>query len=47
MAVYVEGVEDEQTYEYISRECGADVIQGFYFGRPEPEQIFCERFQTE
>jgi len=46
MAVCVEGVEEKQVYEYLAQECGADVIQGFYFGRPEPEPIFRERFRT-
>ncbi len=45
MAVCVEGVEDKESYEYLAHECGADVIQGFYFGRPEPEMIFQERFR--
>lgn len=47
MAVCVEGVEEAQVYEYLSRDCGADVIQGFYFGRPEPEAIFRERFRND
>ena len=43
MAVCIEGVEEKEVYEYLAQNCGADVIQGFYFGRPEPERIFCER----
>lgn len=43
-AVCVEGVEERPVYEYLAGECGADVIQGFLFGRPEPETIFRERF---
>ncbi|MBR4152174.1 MAG: GGDEF and EAL domain-containing protein [Selenomonadaceae bacterium] len=44
MEVVVEGVEDEITYRYLRDECNADIIQGFYFGYPETEDVFVKRF---
>lgn len=44
MQVCIEGVEQKEAYEYLTNECNADVIQGFYFGRPEPEDVFIKRF---
>ena len=44
MEVCVEGIEDEATYLYLRDECGADIIQGFYFGYPETEDVFVKRF---
>ncbi len=44
MEICVEGVEEEDVYHYLRDECGADAIQGFYFGRPEPEDVFVKRF---
>ena len=44
MRVCVEGVEDEDVYVYLRDECAADEIQGFYFGRPETEEVFEKRF---
>ena len=41
--VCVEGVEEEDVYLFLRDECKADAIQGFYFGRPEPEEIFEKR----
>ena len=43
MEVCIEGVEDEATYIFLRDECGADVIQGFYFGYPETEDVFAKR----
>ncbi|MBR0260400.1 MAG: GGDEF and EAL domain-containing protein [Selenomonadaceae bacterium] len=45
MEVVVEGVEDEATYIYLRDVCNADVIQGFYFGYPETEDVFAKRFE--
>lgn len=45
MKVCVEGVEDEDVYIYLRDECQADEIQGFYFGRPETEEVFVKRFE--
>ena len=40
----VEGVEAEDEYKLISRECDADVIQGYFFGHPESVSDFEEKF---
>lgn len=45
MEVVVEGVEDEATYIFLRDVCNADVIQGFYFGYPETEDVFVKRFE--
>ncbi|MBO4779221.1 MAG: GGDEF domain-containing protein [Selenomonadaceae bacterium] len=45
MEVVIEGVEDEATYIYLRDVCGADIIQGFYFGYPETEDVFVKRFE--
>ena len=37
-----EGVETKQQYEYLAR-VGCDMIQGYYFDRPLPEEEFLER----
>ena len=44
MQVCVEGIEDEATYIYLRDVCDADLIQGFYFGYPETEDVFVKRF---
>ena len=45
MEVVVEGVEDEATYVFLRDVCNADIIQGFYFGYPETEDVFVKRFE--
>ena len=45
MEVVIEGVEDEATYIYLRDVCGADIIQGFYFGYPETPDVFVKRFE--
>lgn len=40
----IEGVEEEEEYELLRRECNADTIQGYLFGRPEPVGSFEEKF---
>ena len=45
MEVVVEGIEDEATYIYLRDVCDADIIQGFYFGYPETEDVFVKRFK--
>ena len=45
MEVVIEGVEDEATYIFLRDVCNADVIQGFYFGYPETEDVFVKRFE--
>lgn len=47
MKVCIEGVEEKEAYEYLRDECDADLIQGFYFGRPEPKDVFLQRFGTK
>lgn len=46
MQVCIEGVEEEECYKYLRDECHADQIQGFYFGYPEPEDVFVKRFKN-
>ena len=46
MQVCIEGVEEEDCYKYLRDECNADQIQGFYFGHPEPEDVFVKRFKN-
>ena len=43
LKVCVEGVETEEDLNYI-RALGPDYIQGFYYGRPCPENEFIETF---
>ena len=45
MEVVIEGVEDEATYIFLRDVCNADIIQGFYFGYPETEDVFVKRFE--
>ncbi len=45
MEVCIEGVEQEGEYLYLRDECNADQIQGFYFGYPETEDVFMNRFK--
>ena len=40
--IVAEGVETEQQYSYM-HEVGCDIIQGYYFDRPLPEDVFLER----
>ena len=40
----IEGVEREDEYEFLVKECKADVIQGYLFGRPEAPADFEEKF---
>ena len=44
MEVVIEGVEDEATFIFLRDVCDADIIQGFYFGYPETEDVFVKRF---
>ena len=45
MEVCIEGVEEEDAYIYLRDECDADQIQGFFFGRPETEEVFIRRLK--
>ena len=40
----IEGVEEEEEYELLRRECDADIIQGYLFGHPESVENFEEKF---
>jgi len=40
----VEGVEEEDEYHLISKECAADVIQGYFFGHLESVSNFEDKF---
>ena len=46
MEVCIEGVEEEDAYIYLRDECDADQIQGFFFGRPETEDVFIRRLKN-
>jgi len=41
-----EGVETKEQYEYLSK-VGCDIIQGYYFDRPLPEEVFLERLKNK
>ena len=47
MEVCIEGVEEEDAYIFLRDECDADQIQGFYFGRPETEEVFVRRLKSK
>ena len=40
--IIAEGVETKQQYEYLA-DVGCDMIQGYYFDKPLPEEEFLER----
>ena len=41
-----EGVETEEHYKFL-KECGCDVIQGYYFSKPLPENEFTALMERE
>lgn len=43
MDIIIEGVETEEQVAVLA-ELGCDIVQGFFFGRPEPEEKFYELF---
>lgn len=43
MEIVIEGVEDAEQVEILG-ELGCDIVQGFFFGRPEAEEKFYELF---
>ena len=43
MEIVIEGVETAEQVDVLA-ELGCDIVQGFYFGRPEPEDKFYELF---
>ena len=40
----IEGVEEIAEYELLKNQCHADAIQGYLFGRPEPIEVFENKF---
>ena len=44
MKACIEGVETKEEYRLLTEECGADLIQGYLFGRPECEADFLRKF---
>ncbi len=42
--VCIEGVEDEPVYDIVTKDCRADFIQGYFFGRPVSERDFVEMY---
>ena len=44
MTTCIEGVEREDEYECLVKICKTDTIQGYLFGRPEPQEIFEQKF---
>lgn len=40
----IEGVETGEEYTLLRDVCHADTIQGYYFGRPEPTEVFEEKY---
>lgn len=47
ISCFIEGVERKKEYVLMRDFCGADAIQGYYFGRPELPGDFEEKFFTE
>ena len=43
MEIVIEGVETAEQV-IVLKELGGEVVQGFYFGKPEPEGRFYELF---
>ena len=43
MEIIIEGVETEEQVQILS-ELGCDIVQGFYFGRPDAEEKFYELY---
>ncbi|WP_462332377.1 putative bifunctional diguanylate cyclase/phosphodiesterase [Schwartzia sp. (in: firmicutes)] len=47
MQVCIEGVEEKDVYDIVTKDCGADYIQGYLFGRPFSEADFVEQYLTK
>ena len=44
MTTCIEGVERQEEYDCLTRICKTDTVQGYLFGRPEPQAIFEKKF---
>ena len=44
MTTCIEGVEQQEEYDCLIRLCKTDTIQGYLFGRPEPQDAFEKKF---
>lgn len=44
MTTCIEGVERQDEYDCLVKICKTDTIQGYLFGRPEPQDIFEQKF---
>lgn len=42
--VCIEGVEEEKVYDIVTKDCRADFIQGYLFGRPVSEEDFVRQY---
>ena len=40
----IEGVESQDEYDCLVKICKTDTIQGYLFGRPEPQDVFEQKF---
>ena len=44
MTTCIEGVEKQDEYDCLVKICKTDTIQGYLFGRPEPQDVFEKKF---
>ena len=44
MTTCIEGVEQQEEYDCLVKICKTDTIQGYLFGRPEPQDVFEKKF---
>ena len=44
MTTCIEGVETQDEYDCLVKICKTDTIQGYLFGRPEPQDVFEKKF---
>ena len=44
MTTCIEGVERQEEYDCLVKICKTDTIQGYLFGRPEPQDVFEKKF---
>ena len=46
LSITAEGVETEEQAEFLRKE-GCDEVQGYFFGRPQPPELFAELFRPQ